>query len=247
LLILVRHLFRVPRPVFLIPLVVAALVPPRSLNAEPSDGLGMWVWSKSAYSSQDARQRLVQFSFRHHITHLDVHTKISPGEGKPALQNAEAFRDLILLAGQYHITTAALRGDPKMFFSENHARALGELRAIIAFSQTLPPNSGLEGIKYDVEPYLTKEWKLKGESRERVMRDYLDFLRKARSVLKEEAPHLWLAGLRGPKEAIQRARAGSDGLHHHHVLPAQLSGGLEMCVRGKDVCPTDSKSHHPVP
>jgi hypothetical protein len=193
LLILVRHLFRVPRPVFLIPLVVAALVPPRSLNAEPSDGLGMWVWSKSAYSSQDARQRLVQFSFRHHITHLDVHTKISPGEGKPALQNAEAFRDLILLAGQYHITTAALRGDPKMFFSENHARALGELRAIIAFSQTLPPNSGLEGIKYDVEPYLTKEWKLKGESRERVMRDYLDFLRKARSVLKEEAPHLWLA------------------------------------------------------
>jgi hypothetical protein len=188
-----RHLFKVSRFIFLIPLVAAELAAPRSLNAEPTNGLGMWVWSRSACSTRDARQKLVHFSLKHHITHLDVHTRMSRDKEKPALQNAEALRDLILLAGQYHITTAILRGDPKMFFSENHDRALRELRAIIAFSKTLPAHSGFEGIKYDVEPYLTKEWKLKEESRKEIMRDYLAFLRKARSVLGEEAPHLWLA------------------------------------------------------
>jgi hypothetical protein len=38
------------------------------------------------------------------------------------------------LAGQHNITIAALRGNPKMFFSENHERTLRELQAIIAFS-----------------------------------------------------------------------------------------------------------------
>ena len=67
------------------------------------------------------------------------------------------------------------------------------MRAVIAFSETLPAEAPLKGIKYDVEPYGTKEWKAKGPAREAVKGDYLAFLRKARSVLHEEAPRLWLA------------------------------------------------------
>ena len=50
-----------------------------------------------------------------------------------------------------------------------------------------------KGIKYDVEPYLTKEWKVKGKPLNTLMHDYLAFLRKAKTALHEKAPHLWLA------------------------------------------------------
>jgi len=63
-------------------------------------------------------------------------------------------------ATQHH--NSRLRGNPKMFFSENHERTLRELRAIVAFSETLPEDTLFKGIKYDVEPYCTKEWKAEG-------------------------------------------------------------------------------------
>jgi hypothetical protein len=173
--------------------LMAALAIPMSLHAEPTNGLGMWVWSNSAFSTQDARQKLVKFCVDHGIIHLDVHIKMSSKGKNPTLKDAEAFKDLILLAGQHKITTAALRGDPKMFFSGKHEQTLHELQAIIDFSKTLPVDALFKGIKYDVEPYLTKEWKEKGRTRETVMRDYLVFLRKARWVLHDQAPFFWHA------------------------------------------------------
>ncbi len=166
---------------------------PSSLNAEPRKGLGMWVWSNSSFSTPDARQQLVQFCVKHRITHLDVHIGITHDTNEPIIKDADAFKDLILLAGQHHITIAALRGNPKMFFSENHERTLRELRSIIAFSETLPQDSLFKGIKYDVEPYCTREWKAGGTRIFPLIHDYLALLRKARSVLDEEASHLWLA------------------------------------------------------
>jgi len=180
-------------PMLIIILLAAALATPLSLNAEQRKGLGMWVWSNSSYLTQDARQQLVQFSVKYRITHLDVHVKMTHDSIKPVLKDAEAFRDLIAFAGQHNITIAALRGNPKMFFSENHERTLQELRAIVAFSETLPQDTLFKGIKYDVEPYCTKEWKAGRTPLYPMMRDYLVLLRKARSFLDKETPHLWLA------------------------------------------------------
>ncbi len=174
-------------------LLVSSLGVPLTLNAEQRKSLGMWVWSSSSFLTQEARQQLVQFCLKHHITHLDVHVKMAHDSVKPVLRDAEAFKGLIVLAGRHNITTAALRGSPKMFFSENHERTLQELQAIIAFSETLPQDTLFKGIKYDVEPYCTKEWRTEGTALYPMIHDYLTFLRKARSVLDKEAPHLWLA------------------------------------------------------
>ncbi len=181
------------KSIIIISLLVAMLATPTSANAEPAKGLGMWVWSNSTYSTPEARQQLVGFCVKHRIRHLDVHVRISRNGDEPILQDADALKNLILLAGQYNITTAALRGHPKMFFSRNHERSLRELRAIIAFSETLPTDAQFKGIKYDVEPYCAKDWKAEGTTLGGAMRDYLAFLHKARSVLHKEAPRLWLA------------------------------------------------------
>ena len=188
-----RSVLEAPMPIFIIWLLIATLGMPLSLNAEQRKGLGMWVWSNSSFLTEEARLQLVQFCVKHHITHLDVHTKMTHDSSKPILKDAEAFKALIALAGQHNITTAALRGNPKMFFSENHERTLRELRAIVAFSETLPQDTLFKGIKYDVEPYCTKEWKAGGAPLYPMMHDYLTLLSKARSVLDKEAPHLWLA------------------------------------------------------
>jgi hypothetical protein len=178
---------------YIIFFLAIALALPTSLWAAPSKRIGMWVWSESFFSTNEARQRLVQFSVKHRISHLDIHIKMTREDETPILPDAEAFKDLILLAGQHNITTAALRGNPKMFFSQNHKQTLSELRAIIDFSKTLPNDNLFKGIKYDVEPYRTTEWKINEANLKTVILDYLTFLYKARSILHEEAPHLWLA------------------------------------------------------
>jgi hypothetical protein len=174
-------------------LLATALAMPVYLHAAPAKSLGMWVWLESAYSTDEARQKLVRFCVEHQINHLDVYVTMCGDKEKPIVQNAEALRNLIVLAGMHNITTAALRGNPEMFFWQNDEQALWELRAIIAFYETLPPDNLFEGIKYDVEPYRTKEWEAGGESRKKVMFDYLTFLRKARDLLHKEEPCLWLA------------------------------------------------------
>lgn len=172
------------------------LAVPRPLQAgppAPTDGLGMWVWSKSSFATEEARQRLVRFSVKYGINHLDVQIRFTKDGQNPRLRDEDAFRGLILLAGRHGISTAALRGNPRMFSAQNQERSLRELNAIIDFSESLPEKSLFKGVKYDVEPYLTKEWKVKGKPLNTLMHDYLAFLRKAKTTLGERAPHLWLA------------------------------------------------------
>jgi len=187
-----RKKVRVFMRIFPFFLLIAILGAPFTQSAQGTDGLGMWVWSNSSFSTQQSRDMLVQFCLQHKITHLDVHVKISWDDSKPALKNPEALKDLLVLAGQKNITTSILRGDPRMFLSQKHNQTLEELRAIINFSQTLPKEARLKGIKYDVEPYLTDEWRAGGETRRSIMHDYLSFLRRARLVMDEDAPHLWM-------------------------------------------------------
>ena len=147
--------------------VALALAMPLHISEASTKGIGTWVWSASAFSTNEARQQLVRFCVEHQISHLDINMTMSGSPDEPAIRNAEALRNIILLAGQHNITTAGLRGDPRMLFSENHERTLRELRALIAFYEALPADNLFRGITYDVEPYLTKEWRDGGESRKR--------------------------------------------------------------------------------
>ncbi len=156
-------------------------------------GFGTWVWSKPFFATEKGRQRLVRFCVKNGISHLDVQFTFHGVNPNRRLQDEEALRDLVALTGRHNITMAALLGNPRMFFSQNHEQSLRELSAIIAFGKSLPEKSLFKGIKYDVEPYLTQEWKAKGEALNTIMRDYLAYLRKAKTALREQAPALWLA------------------------------------------------------
>ena len=175
-----------------------------------SIGLGMWVWPDEAYNTPEAKDELIAFSLSKGISHLDQHVGFeyeikevadttSVAEARsvepPKLQVRfkQAFADLVKDALQQGITVNALMGDPRMFFRERHARTLEELEAIIRFDRELPEGVQLAGVKYDVEPYGTYEWKAGGDSQQQVIVDYLVFLRDAKILLDREAPHLKLS------------------------------------------------------
>lgn len=178
-------------------------------DSPPSLPLGLWVWRDTDFNTPLARQELLDFSQQYGITHLDVHARLiegdsdgdGEGEGGLVLREAQAMARLTIEAGERGITVAALRGAPRMFLEESREQTLKELRALIAFDQSLAagpgsePGSGpgLSGVKYDVEPYATPEWRGGGDLKLKVMEDYLVTLTAIRQIIDADAPDLILA------------------------------------------------------
>ena len=159
--------------------VVTASTPP----------LGMWAWKQAHFDTAEARGEMLDFCEQEGISHIDQHVSIR----NDAIANAEALKSLIVEAAERGMTVNALRGDKAMFFAENHDRTLLEIEILVAFNRRLPDGAKLQGLKFDVEPYLTPEWKAGGEQRDRVILDYLNCLARARAYLETHAPELKLA------------------------------------------------------
>jgi hypothetical protein len=149
----------------------------------------MWVWKQIHLESEEARGELLDFCEREEITHIDQHVSIKKG----ILLNAESLRNFIIKAADRGITVNALRGDKAMFFASNHERTMSAVKTIVAFNETLPDGKELLGIKFDVEPYGSQEWKAGGDQRSQVMRDYLSYLNQVNAYLSMAAPGMELA------------------------------------------------------
>lgn len=163
-------------------------------RAQPASlPLGLWVWRDTDFNTGEARRDLLAFCQHHGIVHLDVHTRLTEVGTGYELREGVALGQLVEEAGQRGITVSALRGAPRMFMEESRDQTLAELRALIAFDASLAPGPGLLGIKYDVEPYATPEWRQGGDSRRQVIADYLATLARIRAVLDSQAPDLVLA------------------------------------------------------
>jgi hypothetical protein len=174
-------------------IIIAIAILIQGTRPAPAQNLGMWIWTQSAFQTKEDRQTLFAFCKTEGISHLDQSIKIQTIKGFRTIANHVSLTEFISRARSQGITLNALRGDPKMFYQRNHDATLGNLRTMIAFNNQLPANSRLTGIKYDVEPYLTEEWKAGGTQREKVIRDYILCLQKIKAIIDKEAPGLLLA------------------------------------------------------
>lgn len=155
--------------------------------------LGIWSWKQETIETKTARSELLKFCEVQGIGHVDQHVSVQRDGDTVQIRNANKLAKLIDEAMHKNVSISALRGDRKMFNAKNHRARLTEVSALVDFNESLPDGVSLRGIKYDVEPYLTEEWKSGGESRERVMRDYLDCLTKIRTLLKQRGSNLELS------------------------------------------------------
>ena len=152
--------------------------------------LGTWSWSQDSFTTVEAREALLDFCVAESISHIDQHISIVSTKTGYAIKNTEALAALLVDAGERGVSINALRGERNMFFEKNHERASEQLKALILFNNELPEGGRFAGIKYDVEPYLTPEWKAGGSDRQKVILDYLFFLHQARGLIDEQAPEL---------------------------------------------------------
>lgn len=150
-------------------------------NEKPQ--LVMSVWSQSAFNSETARKTLLNFCAKEGITHLNQYFSFENTKADQSLRNTNALAALVPEIRKQGGTVNVLRESKEIFYAHNHERTLNELRAIIAFDKDLPQAAHLSGVKYDVEPYGTKEWKAGGKQRLKVVQDYLSFLQKAKTLL----------------------------------------------------------------
>jgi hypothetical protein len=198
--------------------LVVALLCAAIVNADENGKprLGMWAWKQSDFDTVQSRTDMLDFCEKEGISHIDQHVSI----GKGAIENADALTQLMVEASQRKVTVNVLRGDPQMFFEANHQRTMSDIKAIVTFDRSLPDDAKLLGIKFDVEPYLTPEWKAEGEQRERVLLDYLSFLVKAKAYLEEHAPQLELAvdiPFWWDKSSLEVMFEGNRKLFVHHI------------------------------
>ena len=159
---------------------------------------GLWVWERSAFITPKARKTLLGFCKEYNFNHLALHLQFDderePKEGKThTLSDTEALSALLEDANQAQITVVALRGDPYMAYAENQQRTLDDLATIVAFNNQQPPNARFIGVRYDIEPYLTPEWQAAGQTRAKVIQDYLTFLVQARALLDKTGEGMTLA------------------------------------------------------
>lgn len=201
--------------------------------------LGMWSWQQKAFDTSEARAEMLEFCKREDIVRVDQHLSIS-GNLKPKgamLKNCEALSALLTGASERGIEVNALRGDRDMFFANKHSRTLRELEVIIAFNQSQEKGQKFYGVKYDVEPYLTEQWKSGGEKRQQVMLDYLNYLVKARVKLVEnkstmklsvDVPFWW------DKQEHSLSFSGKKKPFTHHIIDLTDSIGIMSCRRKSD-------------
>ena len=221
--------------------------------------LGIWVWSQKAYKTATEREKLLSFCADEKISHLDQYFKFKKSASGLSLENAEALKNLIIEAHEQGVTVNALQGDRALFFEKNHEKALNALRSIIAFDKQLPEGVHLSGVKYDVEPYLTKEWKEGEVQQNKIMQDYLSFLSKANELVSAEASHLSLsvdAPFWWDKQELTVDFEGNEKQFIKHILDQtdyltimsyrQSSKAVLNCVEeelayaqeiGKSICP----------
>lgn len=185
---------------------------PALLFAEPP--LGMWAWKQAHFQTLEARAEMLAFCEREGISHIDQHLSIKDG----FIRNFQSLEKLVAEAAGRGITVNALRGDKQMFYEANHARTREDLQTIIDFNRQLPEAARLAGVKFDVEPYLTPEWKAGGEQREKVIRAYLVFLQTAKQQLEGtglelsvDVPFWW------DKPVYEIEFAGETKRFAHHI------------------------------
>ena len=155
--------------------------------------MGIWSWQQDAITTASARTELLSFCRKEGITHIDQHVSLQQTDGAFQLRNAGKLKRLVKEANDMGVSVSVLLGNKTMFFAKFHQDNLSKLAALAEFNAGLPEELSLRGIKYDVEPYLTDEWKAGGDQRLRVMQYYLIGLTQIRDWLVDHDSRLELS------------------------------------------------------
>lgn len=124
----------------------------------------MWIWHVEDVIDTAKREELLAFALEKGLNTLYI-------EAGSVEDHVEAFRAFNRQAHELGMTVEALDGNSEWVRAENHVIALGKIRDIIDFNNSVTdPLERFDGIHHDNEPYTLGDW---SENAEALAADYL--------------------------------------------------------------------------
>jgi hypothetical protein len=124
------------------------LAPSRAAMPLPA---AAWVWTTRW---QGAPEQLVAAAKREGVARLFIALEIVNG----IVRHDRALATFVARAHAAGIAVEAVEGDPRMVRADGKRSALLRARAIAAYQNSVDTGSKLDGVQYDIEPYLLAEY-----------------------------------------------------------------------------------------
>lgn len=126
-----------------------------SLTLEP-DAAGpaprsTWIWDRSAWLERG--EELLDWAAGERIGELFIVVRLAEGR----VQDPDALAAFVRRAGQRGVKVSAVEGDPHMVLPGERTATAARARAYAAYNAAAEPAARLQGIQFDIEPYLLPE------------------------------------------------------------------------------------------
>lgn len=129
-------------------LLDALTLEPEAAGAAPRS---TWVWDRSTWLERG--EALLDWAARERMGELFVVVPLEEGR----VRDPDALAAFVRRAGQQGIGISAVEGDPHMVLPGERAATAARARAYAAYNAAAEPAARLQGIQFDIEPYLLPE------------------------------------------------------------------------------------------
>ena len=148
----------------------------KAQDTQTKQGFGMFSWDTSAISEEE------QENMRQCIRQANV-TQIYQQFSDDTLESEEA-KGFVKRLKENNIQVYALLGEAEWAYETDAETLIGEIKRVAEYNSNNKNNS-IVGVMVDVEPYLLDEWEEEGDTRDKLMEDYLECIKNAYQYAKE--------------------------------------------------------------
>lgn len=184
----------------------AARISLRSLRLRQGEGgpvpLSTWVWRPAQW--RDEGDGLIAAARAHRLDRIFIGLDIRDG----AVADADRLRSFLQAARAAGLSVWAVEGDPAAITKAGRPPFLQRTRAIAAFNRGGSP--ALDGIQYDIEPYLLAGWPLDRAAGIAAYLDTLERLKRAAAGPVEAVLPFWWFDMPEMAGGLDRLAAAAD-------------------------------------
>lgn len=170
----------------------------RAAASKSLDRPGAWVWEPDVWRGHPAE--LLKLASKLGLGKIYITVPIA---GDHVFEPGRLV-ELVTAAHAAHIDVVAVEGDPDMISGEGRAKALARARALAAHNASAAPETRLDGVQYDIEPYLGAAFGARSKVVWELWAETLQQLSAALGERVEAVVPYWLLESRGASGALER-------------------------------------------
>ena len=178
----------------------------RSAVARGLDAPSAWVWEPDIWKRYP--ERLLDVAARLGLGRLYTTVPIAQGQ----VRDPERLAGFVGAAHALGVEVVAVEGDPDMIYPNGRTNALGRALALADYNTRAAPNSLIDGVQYDIEPYLSPSYGARTHVAWQLWAETLQQLSAALDKKIEVVVPYWILEAGGGSDALAQASPAIDRL-----------------------------------